>query len=461
MIWLRNARLRAQRVAARVAADDTGLGIVEVVVAMVIFALIAVGVAQGLVISSKIAGDAQSRAVALNLNSAQLDYVRTQSPYSVQSSSKTSPSSTMQIDGITYTTFQTVAWTDTSGADRSCGAVDSSFQLLRVRVETIWSTQLQTTPAATSDALISADNTIKDPGNGTIFIKVTKSDGSGYANLQLSAKSTGGIALTVPKTNTDGCAFITGVAPGSYTVTADVTGNVDRKHQKTSVSQVLNVTAGSAVPVSFDYDVDTSVNTSYPTGQSNVIYPTDLVTTWFTSADIPPYYTVSGTPSRVDLFPAAKVGYTAIAGAFAPAQGAATTCLSPDPGNWDAGSAGGKNLLDGVRQDPVTALPNTSPSYGVPMGVVQATGLPSNGTYTVVATSAAAGPGDPGCATGQKYTFTVKNNNSPKLALPYGTWSLSYGGLLGLSFPLSAQALTNAYSTSPAGTATLDPRSAS
>ncbi|TPW71715.1 carboxypeptidase-like regulatory domain-containing protein [Schumannella sp. 10F1B-5-1] len=456
MVRISDFRARARRAVA----DDTGLGIVEVVAAMVVFAIIAVGVAQALVISSKIAGDAQSRTVALNLNTAQLDYVRTQSPYSIQSSSQTAPSSSVTIDGIKYTTFQTVAWTDTSGADRSCGAVDSSFQLLRVRVETVWSSQLTTTPKATSDALISADNTIKDPGNGTIFIKVTKADGSGYANLQLSAKSTSGTALTVPKTNTDGCAFITGVAPGSYTVTADITGNVDRKHQKTSVSQVLNVTAGSAVPVSFDYDVDTSVNLSYPTGQSNVSYPSDLITTWFTSADIPPYYTVSGTPSKVDLFPAPKTGYSAVAGTLVPAQGVATTCLSPDPGNWDAGNVGGKALLDGVRQDPVTALPNTSPNYTVPMGVVQATGLPSNGTYTVVASSAAAASGDPGCAAGQKYTFSIKNNGSPKLALPYGTWSVSYGGLLGLTFPLTAQALTNAYSTSPGSTATLDPRAA-
>lgn len=437
--------------------DDRGITMVEVVVAMVIFAMIAVGVAQGIVISTKIAADAQNRTVALNLNSSQLDFVRTQSPYAVSSTSQSTPTATTNIDGITYTTWQTVAWVGLDGADRSCGAVNSSFQLMRVRVQTVWTGQLSTSPDATSDALLSSDNTIKDPGNGTIFIKVTKADGSPYADLQLTAKSTDGTALAVPKTNSDGCAFITKVAPGSYTVTASTTGNIDRSNSATSVSPVLNVTAGSAVPVSLDYDVDTSIRVTYQTNQSDVHFPSNFVTTWFTASTVPPYYRKSGTPGTVDLFPSPKAGYSGVAGPLVPASNPdVTTCLSPDPSNWDAGTVGGAVLLDGARPDPATAVAGGNPSYSVPVGVLQAQGGPSDDGYTIVATSAPATAGDPGCATGMTYTFSV-SGSSPKLALPYGTWSLAYSQR-SRSGPLRAQALTNDYPTAPDVVATLDPR---
>jgi len=454
MIRIRNSRA-FRRLVHRVRFDDSGFSIIEVFVAMLVFMIIAVGVLQAMVVANRSSQDQQHRTVALNLTSAQLDYVRTLGPLAIDSQAN---AATATVDGITYTTSRTVSPVDQDGADQSCGDVTGKFQLFRVHVETSWGGALASTPKASADALISPDNTIKDPGSGSIFISVRKSDNTAYGSLAVSVKTTGGVAVTAPNTNSDGCSYVSGVQPGSYIVTLNTTGNIDSTQAQPSVSQELQVTPGSAVSVSFNYDVDTSVSMTY--GQSSGVFnASDLVTSYFNSNSSSPYYTVSGTPASVNLYPD-SAGYNVIAGTVLPINGSASTCLSPDPQNWSAGPGiGGTAMLAGVRQDAVVAKPNTSPSYTMNMGQAQVT-LPGTGTYYVVAKTAPAANGDPGCAAGQTYTFQVSGTKTPKLELPYGTWSFNYktsllGSLVAIS---SVQGLTNLISGAPASTVTLDPR---
>lgn len=468
MTRLRNTRIALIRRVVRTA-PDAGVSIIEALVAILIFTLIALGVAQGTMISARTTADSQRRTVALNLAAAQLDLIRTQSAYGISSTTVDAPSAQTTIDGVVYTTVQNVRWVTANGADQSCGATSGSFQLLRVRVTTTWTGQLPISPTATTNGLITPDQTIKDPGKGTIFVSVNKSSasaGAPYANLPVTViDANSGATISAPNTNSDGCSYVAGLAPGQYIVKLDVPGNISSGQVAPASSDILTVTAGSAVPAPFSYDQAVSINLIYGPADpmyNNALDPDDLITSYFVPGASAPYFAVNGLPTQQNLFPDA-LGYYAIAGTVTPGTGS-DSCLSPDPANWPAGLAGVPpvSLKAGVRDAPITAQPNTTVPYRVRMGGATLTLPRANQTYYVTATNATAAlTADPGCQAKQDYTFKVVNNATPIFELPFGSWTFTYGSTIATATtPVLARATSNAYSVlvPTAAVVTLDPR---
>ena len=132
----------------RLRADD-GMGLVEVLVALMIFAIIAVGMAYSLLSIQRLTAESVSREIATNLAAAEIDWAQSQ-PDAFKVLSRTT---TQTVDGTTYTIRTSVGWVSTTGASGSCGTGGGNLQYKRVNVEVTWPGQYLDRPVRPASSL--------------------------------------------------------------------------------------------------------------------------------------------------------------------------------------------------------------------------------------------------------------------------------------------------------------------
>jgi prepilin-type N-terminal cleavage/methylation domain-containing protein len=442
--------------------DDSGFTLIEVLIALMVFAIIATSVAYSLTLSMVMTRDSRSREVAANLAAQQIDVARSlQNVFSV-----TSGTTTQVVDGTTYTITQTANWVTSTGSSGTCGSSSGLLQNKSVTISVKWSGMKASTPAITANTFLAPSGPLNDQASGTILVHVTGASSAGIANIPVSAKPDasvpGNTATTVvpapANTDTDGCSYVLKVVPGSYLIQIGAAGDgkLDQ-NQVNAPSRTYPVTAGSSAAAEFQYDTANRLAVTYASNSalSNILYPSNLMATFVSSAGA--YTTSVGTittkVATTPLFPFPS-GYALFAGTYI-ATGSTPTCLSVDPQAWTTPNASGKV---GVRQQPVTA------NGKVPMGVVTVT--PGNNMYvTAISKTPPTGSGDPGCSTPMIYTFTTKSSGgSQNLALPYGSWTL-YANTSVTTTPAATTAIAASAVTLPTGSTiksgnvfTLDPR---
>ena len=401
------------------ASTDEGFSLVEVVVALMVFSLIAIGVGYSTLSIIRITEDTRSRQIATNLATTEIDNTRAAAdPFSIVNGSYTSV-----VGTTTFTINRATSWVTLSGADVACGSGTGTLQAKRVNVTVTWAGILNTTPPVRADTLISPDNRINDPSLGTIRISVLGVAGTGSSGVHVTiAPTSGGAALTDPPadTDTDGCSYALKVTPGTYSVTLSRSNSIDSAQVASPVKSVV-VTAGGSIATQFQYDYAAKFNLVYAGNISGVKLPSNLDTTYISSYGT---YVDSGTKSQISLHPYSS-GYSGLAGAYvAPSTSVPAGCISVDPAAWPAGTVNGVSLAAGVRQPAVAAAPQGQVTMNVPMGLatVKYTGVAY--LFAVSATASAAA-GDPGCGVPMTYAYgNVLTNGTITVALPYGSWTL-------------------------------------
>lgn len=446
--WLRT-RLRA-------AQPDSGVSLIEVIIAMLVFAIIAVGVGYSTVTILKITDDTRARQVATNLATTAIDAARSiPDPFDI-----VNLTTTQVVGDTTYTIVRSTSWVETSGADVGCGTGTGTLQAKRVNVTVTWNGMLTTTQPVRSDSLISPDTRINDPARGTIRVSVLGVDGVGEAGVSVTiTPTTGGAVLTEQPelTDTDGCSFALKVVPGTYSVTINRSNSVDQ-NQATSPTKSVVVVAGGSVAAQFQYDYAAQFSVTYASNYPTPVprFPTNLQTSYLSTYGVS---LVNGTPSQVSLHPYSS-GYSGIAGTYiAPSQSGAG-CVNVDPAAWPAATVGSTALAAGVRQPPVAAPPQGTTSMSIPMGIVSVRHT-TTAFLTAVSATAAPAAADPGCATAMTFTFgQVLINGSTVIALPYGSWNLySHSTANGTRVPITGANLTGLVRSLVGGNViTLDPR---
>lgn len=429
------------------ARSTEGLTLIEVLVAMMIFAFIAVGVALALTSSLAAARDNRSRITAASLASAEIDRVRAiGDPFQVHD----------VVPGVlagpanAFTVTTDTSWVSPAGADATCGTSGGPLQYKLVTVKVTWQGMRA---AVTSDTLIAPTGRINDPTMGTILISVKNAIGLGSAGVSFTAGS-----LTTTPTDVDGCAYVLKVPPGSYTVTLNQAGYIDYA-QSLTPSQTKSVTAGSATSYTFQYDKAATFNIAYASGTPTPVLPTDLDTTFInTTFGVYPPMKVSTTTKVAKLHPY-KEGYQVVAGAYLP-----TTCLTPNPAAWAPDTRTTPNPV-GTLAASIAAAPGASATLAAPMGL--ATVSPGTGSFlTAVSQATVAIPGEPACAQAtMTYSFggvIPSSGAGVRIALPFGSWLLyssptATGTKTLLSGGRVTIASTGAY-TSSSGLVTFDPR---
>lgn len=450
---------------------DAGMTLIEVVVALLVFAIIASGIVAGMTTIARMTSDDRSRVVAANLAAEQTDLARAVGdPFKLTSATTTQSFPTPDGGTRVYTIKRSISWVSSAGADISCGSGTNLF-FMRVHVLVSWDGELPTTAPVQTDTVIAPAGRITDPTSGTIAVSVVGSDGLPMAGVSVTIVPTSGgapLAAQPNPTNQDGCTYETKVAPGTYAVTISRSGYID-VNQNTAPSKPVVVTVGNTQSVSFQYDLGATFPVVYannykPASQGTVaLLPTDLETTFINSTS--GLYVTSSPAASVLLHPF-STGYTAVAGSLGTSAGK-TTCAAVDPAGWSAARVSGISLQDGQRGGAVAAgAGGTAKDLDVPMGVVLVKGSAA-GYLKAVQSGASPVKGQPDCKVPSTYVFgKVLKNGTVAVALPFGTWTL-YSGSTALTqaTPVLGPTLsvpTNAVpgNVTAAGVVTLDPRTA-
>jgi prepilin-type N-terminal cleavage/methylation domain-containing protein len=434
---------------ARLAASgDAGFSLVEVVVAMMIFALIATGGIYAMASTMTVTRDTRARQVAANLASEEIDLARDTADLMTLEDGLRS----VELGGQTYHVKRTARWVRSSGNDLDCGSAGDTLRFKRVNVAVSWDNMRQTTEPVRSDTLIDPNSRLNDPEKGTILVKVVKPSGAGTPDVTVTATpaktGTGLPSYTAKETDEQGCTYILQVVPGAYNVTVSHPGGdyVDEDQSPTSTTTV-GVTPGDAVSAGFQYSESTQVSATYAQNvlnastllkvvPSELYLPNNLDTSFLSSS---PTYVEGRSGSGPTLSRQAVFSLQPNAGGYQVVAGLAPTiadgtdgCRAVDPEAW-APYKKGKTTWVGFRNTAVTPAKGTVPPVAIDMGGVVLTRdlLGANIRYIKAVSMDSTAGGSPGCRTPMTYLFGPINRTvlpSPfTLALPYGSWTLTAG----------------------------------
>lgn len=427
MIRRLSAVLRPQEPAER----DAGLSIVEMVVALMVFALVTVGGVVAVATSLTLTNDNRARSAGANLAAQEIDAIRSEGDvFKVVDETRTTP-----LNGTTFTVRRTASWVSTTGLDSQCGAAGGALLYKRVNVTVDWTGRRASSSEVRADTILAPNSKINDPAYGTILVNVQSITGSGgTSGVTVRVTPTDvadNPATDLPEqpadTDAQGCSYALKVAPGTYDVSISRTDAAHRDEKQKPVSvKTVGVDAGSSASAEFTYDRAAQFPVTYAAGFDRAVQvPSNLGVSYLSTY---PQYDVTGTDAVRELSPIPS-GYQAVAGPYAPSGLEAPSCLSADPQAWPRAADGAV----GTRAGAVAAAPGLRASDPVPvrMGVVQVKLSPS--VRFVRATTVSAIEDDPGCARGMSYTFDVRttntngSGNTVTLALPFGSWGLTTG----------------------------------
>ena len=208
---------------------------IELVVAISVFAILAWGLALTIEGGLNLARNNRNRSVAANLASQEMDDVRSASFTSLPLGQV---DRSQAVDGVPYTVRRESEWVDNASTTGPCDSTNGTPRVLRVTVSVFWGDMRGVTPAQSS-TILSPPVGSYDPNNGHIAVKVLGSDATPLGGVPVTVTASGfNRNLT---TTSDGCAFFAFVPPASYTVTLGAVGYVDRQGRP-SPSQVTGVT---------------------------------------------------------------------------------------------------------------------------------------------------------------------------------------------------------------------------
>jgi Tfp pilus assembly protein PilV len=443
--------------------SESGLSIIEVMVAMMIFAIMSVGVAYSIFNVLTITSDARSRQTAANIAATAIDADRAATDVVDLAPVPT----TTTVDGVVYTTTTATAWIGaTAGTTTQCTTGSGALIAKRVNVTVKWQGMRKGQSPVRVSTIVSPTSRLTDITLGVIVVAVNTAAGGGYAGVTISAapattNPNGAIAITgtIAPTDVNGCGVILGVTPGNYVVSISKTASVDI-NQNPLPTTAVSVVAGSSVTAGFQYDLAGTFNVSYHSNYTTgtITMPTSMTTSFVNTYGI--YTSTSSGPFSLHPFPA---GYSIIAGALGASGGSITTCNSVDPGAWPASSDG---TLVPQPQAPAAAGPGGTvvPSpVPVRMGVFSVSGLGGKYLKATAQTTGPAGTGDPGCSVPSTYVIKIPTGASASVALPFGTWSFLSGTVTTQSTAVASSAITaltagTITSVSSSFVLTLDPR---
>jgi hypothetical protein len=390
---------------------EDGLSLLELVVAMSVFALSVLAISATIDSGLTLTRNNRQRSVAANLGSQEMDTVR-----SSTFTSLTARTVTQVVDGSTYTTDRELTWVSKSATNGPCDGSNASPALLRVRVTVSWSNMRGVKPIVT-DTLLAPPVGAYSTNSGHIAVKVLDASGAGEdgTSVQISGPS----VQTLP-TNSDGCAFFAFLAAGTYTVSLNTPGYVDRQ-SATVPTQTVGVTVGNVSSVQFDYDQAATLALTFTASAGGTI-PNNISVTLGNTSFVPSgakrFAGTGLTRTLTNLFPSSG-GYTTWAG----------TCADADPEGQNPNSGGafwpGAQRPDALNADPGVTTAGTVAVKSVGITVFKFTGHVAQAGVTVVATHAA----DQTCGSGASYTLgTTDATGALNSALPYGTWTITVTG---------------------------------
>lgn len=416
----------------RRAASDDGFTLIEVVVAMFIFAIISVGVASAVLTTMKVTNDSVARQTASSLAASQIDQVRTIADLTTLNSSTTPTNVT--VGGRTYHVSTTVRWNLSSGGSTlQCSSGSGDILSKTVKISVTWDGMDPAANPAEADTIVAPTGRISAINKGVIIVSVTNAQGAGNPGVTISVvpdpvNPNGASAITtvINPTDAQGCGYVLNVTPGNYNVSLSKPGATPPYvdiYQSQAPTKPVPVSAAATSPASFQFDQAAVYNPNYAANYTSgvVVLPLSMNTTYVNSYGM--YVTTASSGVNLHPFPA---GYSVLAGSLGVSGGSAANCLATDPGNWIS-THDTFGTWAGTTPKAWAGTPGQlNVAAPVNMGVAKVTG-PANGYIKITGTTGPASTGDPGCATPSTYVYKLPASGTANLAFPYGSWILKSG----------------------------------
>ncbi len=399
--------------------DQQGFTLIELVVAISLFAIMSSAIVASISSGLNLTRNNRNRAVAANLASQRMDQLRAMSFTQLEAQLGTQAPQTVVVPnpgGTPYTVTTTVNPVPVNSTSDPCDANGTSTNdlVFRVDVSVTWPSMHGVTPADAHTVISPPVGLYDQTGLGFLGVKVLGADGKAVSGVPVTV--TPAVTPATNSTDTNGCAFFSGAAAGSYVVSLGSAGYVDRQGNP-SPTQTVGVTANTITQVGFDYAQAATLNVTLA-GNGGATVPSNVAVT-LGDTDFQPNgthaFTGSGTTRSIgNLFPT-TAGYTAWAG----------DCADADP---EGSSASGPYWQGGQRGAPVAVTPGQSAATTITLPSVsvsvQQGGVALAGT-DVVAVHAS----DTGCPSGESYDLgATDSTGTVTAALPYGTYALQVTG---------------------------------
>ncbi|MEO8423032.1 MAG: carboxypeptidase regulatory-like domain-containing protein [Actinomycetota bacterium] len=424
-----SAIYRIRRRASGHAQDEAGFTMVEMVIAIFIFAMVITGVGVGMSSALNLTRQNRNRSIAANLAAQQMDTVRSTDFATLDQLTQlvqpTTVTPTPTVEGVPYTMTQNTRWIRKNATGAAAGPCQSPptaanpLAYIAVTNTVTWSGMRGVLPVQTN-TVISPPVGVYDQTEGHMRVTVLDAAGQPVSGALVSISNPGQGVSDNATTGTDGCVFFAYQPTGAYTVTlSSGVGKVDGQGSATPV-QSVTVKSASTSTVQFLFDSASSLAlTLSPITAGYTVQTTGPVSLGNTSLQPSgklSYATPTGSPRTIaSLFPYAS-GFSAWAG----------SCSDADP---QGVNTVGAPYYPGAVRDSVIAMTPGGTSVGIV--TVPSTSLrfkrtnSGSATYTIVALH---GSGDAGCPVAESYTLTsslvlVQNvTQAVNVSLPYGTW---------------------------------------
>ena len=390
------------------ASDDAGFSLVEMIVAMLVFALLSASALLILDRSTNLNRSNAMRAVAANLAARQIEIVRSMDTHAIPDGLQTYA---MSVEGKPFTVVQSASFVAVNSTTSTCDSVGggSNISHKRVSVTVSWPA-MGTTKPVRSDTLKAVGPAGLDPTKGTLAIRVVDRNSAPVPGATVTL-NTGANQLT----GDDGCAvFPSLTAATSYTATASLAGYVN-KAGGASVMQTTPVVNAGAIT------------------RGTVVYLDRPTTASFVFAPAAGHALPSPLPMMM-LHEAGVTPATATTRMLNPAVATSLSTLYPFATGYAVWAGRCTSAIDtnATFQAPqgTASVPQTVP---VPLAPVSVTVRSKNNTAIaasspVYALSGTGAGSDPGCPAGETYNLgTTGVDPAAPLqgSLPFGTWRLA------------------------------------
>lgn len=430
-----------------------GFTLVEVVVAMTLFAVLSSAVLSVLVATVRTSSDGGSRLVAADLASRELEITRdiftslSRGPTRITTGQVRNPDqlvgqtagAPLVVDGVPYTVVRTAQWRNIdSAAASTCDEGGTlEFAYLRVRVDVSWPGLGDRPPVSMSAQMTPPKGTYDQSlAVGHIGLKVVDRLGEGRAGVRVVART--GATRRTTTTGDDGCALIEQVAPGTWTVTVDTAGFVTPQGEPTGTLTAA-VQSGRLWTGSMVYDEAARLDVVICPPADHVLPPSLHATT--SASQIPVTLANSGLlPGGSKPFRGAgtreirRCPTAADPARQASAEVRAITSLWPYAAGyqlWSGGCVENDPQRTGQsRELPVASDPGQQTTATIVLGGVTVTGAPAGTALvaTQVTTNAdgTVGTTDSACSDGARIDLGT-GDAAGRLAtsLPFGRWRIT------------------------------------
>jgi Tfp pilus assembly protein PilV len=236
--------------------DESGFGLIEVVVSSLLLVLVATGVYLGMDAASATSGVNKHRSLATELAQQDQDRMRAMA---VTELSNYRGQQRPRIGAVTYTVDSSASWITDDTGSASCTSGQARAHYLRISSTVTWE-NMRIQPV-TVESIVAPPAGSFGTNLGSLAVQVRDRNGNGVAGVGVSLS---GARSYTDTTNALGCVLWGYLPVGDYTVGIARTGYVDPRGNPQPTSPA-GVQGESTATVAFDYDLGGRIQANYET----------------------------------------------------------------------------------------------------------------------------------------------------------------------------------------------------